>query len=146
MKIVAQGLDYFKDSWNRFDFLIVFLTWIIIILAWFGIGQDIEMLGTILRTLRICRVFRLINKQEDLMQIFNTLMSALPAMGSLGALLLLLIFMFAIIGTSFFALVDLDGAAEMNKHANFQTFGASFLTLVRCATGEAWNSIMFEAA
>ena len=40
-------------------------------------------------------------------------------MGSLGTLLLLLIFMFAIIGTSAFALVDLDGAAEMNTHANF---------------------------
>lgn len=42
--------------------------------------------------------------------------------------------------------MDLDGADEMNYHVNFQTFGAAFLTLMRCATGEAWNSIMFESA
>ena len=75
-----------------------------------------------------------------------TLISATPAMGSLGLLLMLLIFMFAIIGMSQFSLIDLDGASEMNKHVNFQSFGASFLTLLRCSTGEAWNSIMFDSA
>ena len=34
----------------------------------------------------------------------------------------------------------------MHKHANFQNFGSAFLTLFRCATGEAWNSIMFDSA
>lgn len=67
-------------------------------------------------------------------------------MGSLGLLLMLLMFMFAIIGISQFALVDLEGADEMNYHVNFQTFSTAFLTLMRCATGEAWNSIMFESA
>ena len=33
----------------------------------------------------------------------------------------------------------------MNQHANFQSFGSSFLTLLRCSTGEAWNSIMFDS-
>ena len=75
-----------------------------------------------------------------------TLISATPAMGSLGLLLMLLIFMFAIIGMAQFSLIDLDGASEMNKHVNFQSFGASFLTLLRCSTGEAWNSIMFDSA
>ena len=67
-------------------------------------------------------------------------------MGSLGLLLMLLMFMFSIIGISQFWLVNLDGADEMGYHVNFQTFGAAFLTLMRCATGEAWNSIMFESA
>ncbi len=51
---------YFKDSWNRFDFIVVVGTLIILGLSWGGI--DIEVLGTILRTLRICRVFRLVKK------------------------------------------------------------------------------------
>ena len=38
---------------------------------------------------------------------------------SLGILLMLLIFMFAIIGMAQFALVDLNGASEMNQHVNF---------------------------
>lgn len=32
----------------------------------------------------------------------------------------------------------------MGYHANFQSFGTAFLTMFRCATGEAWNNIMFE--
>ena len=146
VKIIAQKGLYFKDSWNLFDFTIVVATIIILGMAWAGLGEDIEILGTILRTLRIGRVFRLVKKQEKLQAIFVTLLEATPAMASLGLLLMLLIFMFAIIGMSQFSLVDLDGAAEMNNHVNFQTFGASFLTLIRCSTGEAWNSIMFDSS
>ena len=40
-------------------------------------------------------------------------------MASLGVLLMLFIFMFAIIGMSQFALVDMNGAGEMNQHVNF---------------------------
>lgn len=40
-------------------------------------------------------------------------------MGSLGLLLMLLIFMFAIIGMAQFSLVDLKDASEMGKHVNF---------------------------
>ena len=59
---------------------------------------------------------------------------------------MLLIFMFSIIGMAQFALIDLNGAEEMNVHVNFQSFGPAFLTLIRCSTGEAWNSIMFDSS
>ena len=60
-------------------------------------------------------------------------------MASLGLLLLLLMFMFAIIGVQYFSLINLEGAEELGLRANFQSFGTAFLTLIRCATGEAWN-------
>ena len=40
----------------------------------------------------------------------------------------------------------MEGAEEMNSHVNFQSFGPAFLTLIRCSTGEAWNTIMFETS
>ena len=67
-------------------------------------------------------------------------------MASLGLLLMMLTFMFAIIGVALFALVDIKDANEMNRHVNFQTFGKSYLTLLRCSTGEAWNAIMFDSS
>lgn len=146
VKIIAQKKEYFRDNWNVFDFVVVVGTIIILTLNWVGVGDSIAIAGTILRTLRIGRVFRLIKKQQKLRQIFNTLIQALPSMGSLGLLLMLLIFMFSIIGMSQFALIDLDGADEMGSHVNFQSFGPAFLTLIRCSTGEAWNSIMFESS
>jgi len=146
LKIIAQRAHYFTDSWNLFDFTVVAMTIVILGITWAGIGKDLEILGTILRTLRIGRVFRLIKKQEKLQAIFKTLIDATPSMASLGLLLMLLIFMFSIIGIAQFALTDLNGASEMNQHVNFQSFGAAFLTLIRCSTGEAWNSIMLDSA
>ena len=35
---------------------------------------------------------------------------------------------------------------ELNVHANFQTFGNSFMTLFRCSTGEQWDGIMSDLA
>ena len=119
VKIIAQKKEYFRDNWNLFDFTVVVGTIIILTLNWVGIGDSISIFGTILRTLRIGRVFRLIKKQQKLQQIFKTLIQAVPSMGSLGLLLMLLLFMFAIIGMSTFALIDLEDADEMNRHVNF---------------------------
>lgn len=119
VKIIAQKLDYFKDSWNQFDFTVVFFTIVILILNWSGVGESVSIFGTILRTLRIGRCFRLIKKQKKLNDIFVTLLEAAPSMGILGTLLMLFIFMFTIIGMSQFATIDLADASEMNNHVNF---------------------------
>lgn len=66
VKIIAQRKLYFSDSWNLFDFTVVVLTVVILSLQWAGIGESIAIFGTILRTLRIGRVFRLIKKQQKL--------------------------------------------------------------------------------
>lgn len=34
----------------------------------------------------------------------------------------------------------------INEYANFETFGVSFITLIRMMTGESWNGIMHECA
>jgi voltage-dependent calcium channel L type alpha-1C/voltage-dependent calcium channel L type alpha-1D len=83
-------------------------------------------------------------RAKKLQMIFDTLVIAAPAMGSLGILLLLLIILFAIIGMQLFAFVKLQ--SELNARANFQTFTNSFLLLMRCATGEGWNALMFDTA
>ena len=98
IKIIAQGKHYFDYSWNRFDFMIVMGTIIVLIIIWSGAGEDLEILGSIIRCLRIFRILRLVNKNQSLSAIFATLVQATPAMGSLGILLMLLIFMFSIIG------------------------------------------------
>jgi hypothetical protein len=36
-----------------------------------------------------------------------------------------------------FALVKLNG--ELDHYAYFQTFPSTFMLLIRCSTGEAWN-------
>jgi voltage-dependent calcium channel R type alpha-1E len=59
IKLIALGLEYFKDSWNIFDFIIVLATTISIILDFFTTfvagGK-----ATIIRTFRVARIFRIV--------------------------------------------------------------------------------------
>ena len=90
------------------------------------------------------RILRIVKRAEKLQIIFETILEAIPAMGSLGMLLLLFLFLFTVIGMQLFSFVKLQ--SDLDVHANFQTFSSAFLLLLRCATGEAWNSIMFDTA
>ena len=74
-----------------------------------------------------------------------------PVLGSFSMILLLLLYIFTVLAVQLFSVIDLQSTAEgldreMGYHVNFQTFPQAFITLFRCATGEAWNSIMFETS
>ena len=75
--------------------------------------------------------------------IFHTIIVTIPALANVGGLLLLLIYLYAILGLFTFAPVKLNGA--LDEHANFQNFGRSFLTLIRVSTGESWHELMWAA-
>lgn len=98
LKLYAMRSEYFRSNWNRFDLSVVVLTIVILVVSKvFKIGQEFGALSTILRTLRIGRVFRLVSTLRRLQIIFDTLMSAMPSIASLGALLILLMFIASII-------------------------------------------------
>lgn len=63
---------------------------------------------------------------------------------NVGALLILFLFLFSVLGVSLFAEVKLQDT--MDRHANFENFGRAILTLLRVATGEGWVGIMQDAA
>jgi len=145
IKLIALKSTYFKDNWNNFDFLVVIGSLIAVGFKFIpALGIDLSMQSTMVRILRVLRVLRIIKRAKKLQIICETILAAAPAMGSLGLLLLLLVFMFAIIGMQLFAMVKLEGA--MDKHANFKYFDKAFLLLMRCATGEGWNSLMYDTA
>ena len=147
MKIIALKTLYFKDSWNIFDFTIVVLTLLILMLKAASIDVGLGNGPIVLRTLRIGRIFRLIKQTKKLQIIFQTLFESATSLGSLGLLLIILFFMFAIIGRSMFGLVKIgEPNEELNVHANFRDFFTSFLLLMRCSTGESWHLIMFDLA
>ena len=62
IKIFAMRSNYFKDSWNIFDFVVVVLTAVILAISFAGIGGNLGVTSTILRSLRIGRIFRLVKR------------------------------------------------------------------------------------
>ena len=85
------------------------------------------------------RVLRLINKAEQLRMIFNTFLITLPSLGSIGLLLLLIQFIYTILGVEMFAM--LKWQENVFDNTNFSSFFMSFMTLFRVSTGEGWNFV-----
>lgn len=137
LKIIGLGFRYyFADNWNRFDF-------IVLILSILSLNEVILAFNaTIIRSLRIVRLFRIIKVSKGLRRLFHTLMTSLPSLVNVGALLLLLFFVYGVAG------MDLFGHIKENefitKHTHFRHFYDAVMTLFRASTGESWNGIMHD--
>lgn len=143
VKMIAFGFRiYFHDNGNSFDFAIVIAS---VISSLVSIKFDMEFgaSATFIRALRLARILKFVQRAKHIRVIFETLMITLPALTNIGGLLLLFLYMFSVLGVFLFADVQLQ--SNLDIHANFQSFGYAFMTLVRCSTGEAWNSIMIDS-
>ena len=68
----------------------------------------------------------------------------IPAMFNVFALILIIFFIFAVLGTSLFKNIPLDGKLSMNSDNNFINFGNSYIMMFRMSTGEDWHLIMYD--
>ena len=108
IKIIALGFrSYFKNSWNIFDFLVVVVSYIFFICGFFVSASIGPKVATIARAFRIGRIFRIIKKAKLLRVIFNTIVITIPALANVGALMVLLLVIFSILGVQLFATVQL---------------------------------------
>ena len=159
IKLFALGCyDYWKDHWNKLDGIVVLLS-VASFVVEVSIGSVTDINPTILRVcraFRIIRIFRLLKSSSGrgVLSLLETLVISLPALANVSALLLLVIFIFACLGMSFFGDMETGpgqgGEFEQypyklyNEHANFTNFYRSFLLLFRASTGESWNGIMHD--
>lgn len=140
MKILAYGFTYYwYINWNKFDFVVVFLSLIVIDESWL-VALQIKVAP--LRIIRVMRLFRLIKVSEGLRSLLKTVIMSMANIFTTGLLLMLLLFTFAIVGMSLFG--DSPFKEEFNEDVNFTTFYLSMLLLFKVATGEHWTWIMHE--
>jgi hypothetical protein len=104
IKIAGLGASYFKDGWNKFDLLIVIGTLSGITLQLF---LDIKLgpQTTIIRSFRIFRIFRLIKRAKSLQMMIQTFIFTLPSLANIGGLLMLILYLYSIIGMNLFGTI-----------------------------------------
>uniref|UniRef100_A0A8C5P234 Voltage-dependent T-type calcium channel subunit alpha n=1 Tax=Jaculus jaculus TaxID=51337 RepID=A0A8C5P234_JACJA len=149
MKLVAFGLRrFFKDRWNQLDLAIVLLSVMGITLEEIEINAALPINPTIIRimrVLRIARVLKLLKMATGMRALLDTVVQALPQVGNLGLLFMLLFFIYAALGVELFGKLvcnDENPCEGMSRHATFENFGMAFLTLFQVSTGDNWNGIM----
>jgi voltage-gated sodium channel len=120
LAILAIGPGrFFRDPWRVFDFLVV------------GIAL-VPATGTfsILRSLRVLRILRLASASPRMRAVVSALLSAIPGLSSIGALLVILFYVAAVMTTKLFGQVFPEW---------FGSIGASMYTLFQIMTLESWS-------
>ena len=119
MRIYVHRVEFFKDPWSIFDFIIVAISLV-------PAGEGLE----IIRVLRVLRLFRLITVIPQMRKVVSALGSVIPGMSSIAAILILFFYVFAIIATKLYG----DTFPQW-----FGTLGESFYTLFQIMTLESWS-------
>ncbi|XP_078367100.1 voltage-dependent L-type calcium channel subunit alpha-1D-like isoform X2 [Oculina patagonica] len=130
---------YFKSAFNRFDCAVV-LGGIIEIVVQTFTGYSFGI--SVLRSLRLLRVFKFTRFWASLRNFVTSLLSSMRSILSLIFLLLLFIFIFALLGMQLF------GGKFSERHdaprTNFDNFLKAMLAVFQIMTGEDWNAVMYD--
>eukprot|EP01043_Picozoa_sp_COSAG02_P047092 COSAG02_NODE_4477_length_5322_cov_8.823090_2_plen_1152_part_00 len=143
IKIFAFGFsEYFRDSWNRFDFFVVAGSWVDILLRVFelmtGVNYAIFRIVRIARIVgRVGRLFKASQQLKGLQIIFDTFINALPSLFSIATLVFLILYIFAILGMNLFGKVAHHGPC-LGKYRNFENAPVAMMTLFGVATADGF--------
>uniref|UniRef100_A0A3Q0ST43 Voltage-dependent L-type calcium channel subunit alpha n=1 Tax=Amphilophus citrinellus TaxID=61819 RepID=A0A3Q0ST43_AMPCI len=151
LKLIAfKPRGYFSDPWNVFDFLIVIGSIIDVILSEINGLQNSEENArisiTFFRLFRVMRLVKLLSRGEGIRTLLWTFIKSFQALPYVALLIVMLFFIYAVIGMQMFGKIALQDNTQINRNNNFQTFPQAVLLLFRCATGEAWQEIMLACS
>uniref|UniRef100_A0AAY4EVN6 Sodium channel protein n=1 Tax=Denticeps clupeoides TaxID=299321 RepID=A0AAY4EVN6_9TELE len=141
IKIFALRCYFFTISWNIFDFVVVILSIVGIVLA--DIIEKYFVSPTLFRVIRLARigrVLRLIRGAKGIRTLLFALMMSLPALFNIGLLLFLVMFIYAIFGMANFAYVKKQSGID--DMFNFETFGNSMICLFQITTSAGWDNLL----
>ena len=119
LRIYAHRGAFFKDPWSVFDFTVVTIALI-----------PASGPLAVLRALRVLRVLRVLTIVPSMRRVVGALLSALPGLGSIAMVLLLVFYVFGVIATHLFGQAFPDW---------FGHLGRSLYTLFQVMTLESWS-------
>ncbi|KAK8395290.1 hypothetical protein O3P69_006178 [Scylla paramamosain] len=141
LKVFALRWHYFKEPWNLFDFVVVIMSILGLVLK--DIIEKYFVSPTLLRVVRVAkvgRVLRLVKGAKGIRTLLFALAMSLPALFNICLLLFLVMFIFAIFGMSFFMNVKHTGG--LDSVYNFETFFQSFILLFQMMTSAGWDGVL----
>ncbi|OCT94594.1 voltage-dependent L-type calcium channel subunit alpha-1S [Xenopus laevis] len=156
LKLAAfKAKGYFGDPWNVFDFLIVIGSIIDVILSEIDTPDPVVTPGsedtsrisiTFFRLFRVLRLVKLLSRGEGVRTLLWTFIKSFQALPYVALLIVMLFFIYAVIGMQVFGKIAMVDGTQINRNNNFQTFPQAVLVLFRCATGEAWQEILLACS
>ncbi|XP_018093178.2 sodium channel protein type 4 subunit alpha isoform X2 [Xenopus laevis] len=141
LKMFALRHYFFTIGWNIFDFVVVIISIVGIVLSDLIAEYFVSpTLFRVIRLARIGRVLRLIRGAKGIRTLLFALMMSLPALFNIGLLLFLVMFIYSIFGMSNFAYVKKESGVD--DIFNFETFGNSIICLFQITTSAGWDGLL----
>ncbi|CAE6352806.1 unnamed protein product [Rhizoctonia solani] len=141
IRLSGLGWRSFKaNGWNLFDIVVVignFATGIPIVF-----GSQGFLIEQLQKLFLVSIAFKLVQKSDNLNQLFKTAVASLPAIMNLFLLWFTLFIFYGIIFMEVFGLTRWDSAETHNQ--NYSSFGNALLMLAFMSTGEGWNQYMHD--
>ncbi|XP_050972669.1 voltage-dependent R-type calcium channel subunit alpha-1E isoform X4 [Labeo rohita] len=143
LKILAFGImNYFRDTWNIFDFITVLGSITEIVVDKVHAVKGFNM--GFLKLFRAARLIKLLRQGYTIRILLWTFVQSFKALPYVCLLIAMLFFIYAIIGMQVFGNIKLNSKTQINEHNNFKTFFGALMLLFRSATGESWQEIMLS--
>ena len=119
LRLYAHRAAFWRDPWSVFDFAVVAIALI-------------PATGplAVLRALRVLRVLRLLSMVPSMRRVVGALLAAIPGLGSIAMVLLIIYYVFAVIATKLFAAAHPEWFGDL---------GRSLYTLFQIMTLESWS-------
>lgn len=139
--IALRPMCFLADSWNIFNVVLVVTAFC----SSFFNGPGLNAI----RVARVARLLRLIPRAKGLQRMFNTLVYSLPELANISVLLLLVLYMFGVIGTQLFEFLYIDYTGTegwiFTEMFNFEHPGVAMVTLFQAATSSGWSDVLYSA-
>ncbi|KAM9650055.1 sodium channel protein type 5 subunit alpha-like [Morphnus guianensis] len=150
LKIIAlDPYYYFQQHWNIFDSVIVTLSLIELSLPKHKGKKERRKGGilSVLRSFRLLRVFKLAKSWPTLNTLIKIIGNSLGALSNLTLVLVIIVFIFAIVGMQLFGRSYGENSHKINKNGkprwHMMDFFHSFLVVFRILCGE-WIETMWD--
>ncbi|XP_011502595.1 PREDICTED: sodium channel protein 60E-like [Ceratosolen solmsi marchali] len=131
LKLMALSKDFFNNGWNNFDLIIVSASLI---------DLTFELVDglSVIRGLRLLRVLKLAQSWTTMKVLLSIIISTIGALGNLTLVLVIVIYIFAVIGMQLFSNdYTLDKfEPDPVPRWNFNDFFHSFMMIFRILCGE----------
>lgn len=119
IRLFVHRSAFWRDPWSVFDFAVVTIALV-----------PASGPFAVMRALRVLRVLRLLTVVPSMRRVVGALLAAIPGLGSIALVLLIIYYVFAVIATNLYA----DSHPEW-----FGTLGRSLYTLFQIMTLESWS-------
>lgn len=141
LKLYAMGIiNYFRDSMNTFDCVIVIISLVeqVLDMSNMSVSNGSFTAVSAFRTLRIFRIFKLARSWTSFREILIAIASTLESISLFTILLLLFMIIASLIGMELFAY------NVFGLRLNFDTFFESMITIFTLLSSESWNITTYQ--